>query len=91
MAPGGSRAGRVGPRRAGFNMMAAEAGGEEGGPVTAGAAGGGAAAASGAYPAVCRVKIPAALPVAAAAPFPGLAEAGVAATLGGGAASGERE
>uniref|UniRef100_A0A4W2F3J6 Ras GTPase-activating protein 1 n=1 Tax=Bos indicus x Bos taurus TaxID=30522 RepID=A0A4W2F3J6_BOBOX len=69
-------------------MMAAEAGGEEGGPVTAGAAGGGAAAASGAYPAVCRVKIPAALPVAAAAPFPGLAEAGVAATLGGGAALG---
>ncbi|KAF4015351.1 hypothetical protein G4228_006469 [Cervus hanglu yarkandensis] len=69
-------------------MMAAEAGGEEGGPVTAGAAGGGAAAASGAYPAACRVKIPAALPVTAAAPFPGLAEAGVAATLGGGAALG---
>ncbi|KAF7470465.1 Hypothetical predicted protein [Marmota monax] len=67
-------------------MMAAEAGSEEGGPATAGA-GGGAAAGSSAYPAVCRVKIPAALPVAAA-PYPGLVEAGVAATLGGGAALG---
>lgn len=68
-------------------MMAAEAGSEEGGPVTAGAAGGGAAAGSSAYPAVCRVKIPAALPVAAA-PYPALAEAGVAGTLGSGAALG---
>ncbi|XP_006913266.1 ras GTPase-activating protein 1 [Pteropus alecto] len=68
-------------------MMAAEAGSEEGGPVTAGAAGGGAAAGSSAYPAVCRVKIPAALPVAAV-PYSGLAEAGVAGTLGGGAALG---
>lgn len=68
-------------------MMAAEAGSEEGGPVTAGAAGGGAAAGSSAYPAVCRVKIPPALPVAAA-PYPGLADAGVAGTLGSGAALG---
>ena len=68
-------------------MMAAEAGSEEGGPVTAGAGGGGAAAGSSAYPAVCRVKIPAALPVAAA-PYPGLVETGVAGTLGGGAALG---
>lgn len=68
-------------------MMAAEAGSEEGGPVTAGAAGGGAVAGAGAYPAVCRVKIPAVLPVAAA-PYPGLAESGVAGTLGGGAALG---
>uniref|UniRef100_A0A667FLE2 RAS p21 protein activator 1 n=1 Tax=Lynx canadensis TaxID=61383 RepID=A0A667FLE2_LYNCA len=66
-------------------MMAAEAGSEEGGPVTAGAAGGGAAAGSSAYPAVCRVKIPAALPVAAV-PYPGLAETGVAGNLAGGAA-----
>uniref|UniRef100_A0A8D1XMX3 RAS p21 protein activator 1 n=1 Tax=Sus scrofa TaxID=9823 RepID=A0A8D1XMX3_PIG len=68
-------------------MMAAEAGSEEGGPVTAGAAGGGAAAGSSAYPAACRVKIPAALPVAAG-PYSGQAEAGVAGTLGGGAALG---
>ncbi|GAB5567015.1 disabled homolog 2-interacting protein isoform X8 [Prionailurus iriomotensis] len=68
-------------------MMAAEAGSEEGGPVTAGAAGGGAAAGSSAYPAVCRVKIPAALPVAAV-PYPGLAETGVAGNLAGGAALG---
>uniref|UniRef100_F7IDE4 RAS p21 protein activator 1 n=1 Tax=Callithrix jacchus TaxID=9483 RepID=F7IDE4_CALJA len=68
-------------------MMAAEAGSEEGGPVTAGAGGGGAAAGSSAYPAVCRVRIPAALPVAAA-PYPGLVETGVAGTLGGGAALG---
>ncbi|KAB1280809.1 Ras GTPase-activating protein 1 [Camelus dromedarius] len=69
-------------------MMAAGTGSEEGGPVTAGAAGGGGAAGSSAYPAVCRVKIPAALPVAAAAPYPGLAEAEVAGTLGGGAGLG---
>ncbi|XP_023070776.2 ras GTPase-activating protein 1 isoform X2 [Piliocolobus tephrosceles] len=68
-------------------MMAAEAGSEEGGPVTAGAGGGGAAAGSSAYPAVCRVKIPAALPMAAA-PYPGLVETGVAGTLGGGASLG---
>ncbi|XP_012500201.1 PREDICTED: ras GTPase-activating protein 1 [Propithecus coquereli] len=68
-------------------MMAAEAGSEEGGPVSAGAGGGGAAAGSSAYPAVCRVKIPAALTVAAA-PYPGLVEAGVAGTLGSGAALG---
>lgn len=68
-------------------MMAAEAGNEEGGPVTAGAAGGGAAAGSGPYPAACRVKIPAALPVAAA-PYPGPSEGRVAGTLDGGAASG---
>uniref|UniRef100_A0A2K6PZ06 RAS p21 protein activator 1 n=1 Tax=Rhinopithecus roxellana TaxID=61622 RepID=A0A2K6PZ06_RHIRO len=68
-------------------MMAAEAGSEEGGPVTAGAGGGGAAAGSSAYPAVCRVKIPAGLPVAAA-PYPGLVETGVAGTLGGGATLG---
>lgn len=68
-------------------MMAAEAGSEEGGPVTAGAAGGGAAAGSSAYPAVCRVKIPPALPVAAV-PYSGLTEAGVAGTLAGGAALG---
>lgn len=85
--PRGSRAGRATQSRADFNMMAAEAGSEEGGPVTAGAAGGGAAAGSSAYPAVCRVKIPAALPVAAVS-YSGLAEAGVAGTLGGGAALG---
>ncbi|KAK2118083.1 Ras GTPase-activating protein 1 [Saguinus oedipus] len=68
-------------------MMAAEAGSEEGGPVTAGAGGGGAAAGSSAYSAVCRVRIPVALPVAAA-PYPGLVETGVAGTLGGGAALG---
>uniref|UniRef100_A0A2K6LRQ7 RAS p21 protein activator 1 n=1 Tax=Rhinopithecus bieti TaxID=61621 RepID=A0A2K6LRQ7_RHIBE len=68
-------------------MMAAEAGSEEGGPVTAGAGGGGAAAGSSAYPAVCRVKIPAGLPMAAA-PYPGLVETGVAGTLGGGATLG---
>lgn len=67
-------------------MMAAEAGSEEGGPATAGA-GGGAATGSSAYPASCRVKLPAALPVAAA-PCPGLADADLAAALGGGAASG---
>lgn len=67
-------------------MMAAEAGSEEGGPATAGA-GGGAATGSSAYPAACRVKLPAALPVAAA-PCPGLADADLAAALGGGAVSG---
>lgn len=66
-------------------MMAAEAGGEEGGPATAGAGGGAAAGSSSAYPAACRVKLPAALPpVAAAAPCPGLADADLAAALGGG-------
>lgn len=68
-------------------MMAAEAGGEEGGPVTAGAAGGGAAAGASSYPAACRVRIPAALPVAAA-PYPGLSEGRAAGTLDGGAALG---
>lgn len=68
-------------------MMAAEAGGEEGGPVSAGAAGGGAAAGASSYPAACRVKIPAALPVAAA-PYPGLSEGRAAGTLDGGAALG---
>lgn len=67
-------------------MMAAEAGSEEGGPATAGA-GGGAAAGSSAYPAACRVKLPAALPVAAA-PCPGLADTDLTAALGGGAALG---
>lgn len=85
--PRGSRAGRARPSGAGFNMMAAEAGGEEGGPVTAGAAGGGAAAGASSYPAACRVKIPAALPVAAA-PYPGPSEGRVAGTLDGGAALG---
>ncbi|XP_059550130.1 ras GTPase-activating protein 1 isoform X3 [Myotis daubentonii] len=68
-------------------MMAAEAGGEEGGPVTAGAAGGGAAAGASSYPAACRVRIPAALPVAAA-PYPGPSEGRAAGTLDGGAALG---
>lgn len=68
-------------------MMAAEAGGEEGGPVTAGAAGGGAAAGASSYPAACRVRLPAALPVAAA-PYPGLSEGRAAGTLDGGAALG---
>lgn len=100
---GRARAGRLGARAwwpaglpggPGFNMMAAEAGGEEGGPVAAGAAGGGGAAAgAGSYPAAaaaCRVKIPAALPVAAAAPYAGLSAEGRAAagTLDGGAALG---
>lgn len=67
-------------------MMAAEAGSEEGGPATAGP-GGGAATGSSAYSAACRVKLPAALPVAAA-PCPGLADADLVAALGGGAASG---
>lgn len=66
-------------------MMAAEAGSEEGGPATAGT-GGGAATGSSAYPAACRVKLPAALPVAAA-PCPGLGDADLVAALGG-AASG---
>ncbi|XP_024419381.1 ras GTPase-activating protein 1 [Desmodus rotundus] len=68
-------------------MMAAEAGSEEGGPVTAGAAGGGAATGSSPYPAVCRMKMPAALPVAAAH-YTGLSEGRVVGTLDGGAALG---
>lgn len=59
-------------------MMAAEAGGEEGGPAAAG---------SGASPAACRVKLPVALPVAAA-PCPGLPDADLPAAQGGGAAWG---
>ena len=68
-------------------MMAAEAGSEEGGPVTAGAAGGGAATGSSPYPAVCRMQMPAALPVAAAH-YTGLSEGRVVGTLDGGAALG---
>jgi hypothetical protein len=70
--PPGLPGGQGRQSRAGFNMMAAEAGSEDG-PVTAGA-GGGAAAGSSAYPAVCRVKIP----VAAATLTGGGAAAGVA-------------
>lgn len=66
--------------------MAAEAGSEEGGPATPGA-GGGAATGSSAYPAACRVKLPTALPVAAA-PCPGLPDTDLAVALGGGAAVG---
>jgi Ras GTPase-activating protein 1 len=79
--PPGLPGGQGRQSRAGFNMMAAEAGSEDG-PVTAGA-GGGAAAGSSAYPAVCRVKIP-----VAAAPYPGLVEVGVTGTVGGGTALG---